>query len=154
MKILGAKLGKAEDFRYCYDYLKTKPKWSSFANAQEVAELKHDRPVGKKKEKKNLAERAACVSALKEFRDSQQPTVTEETKLLSSSSTSFETYVTAQKEEAVIALMDTPDRKEVMTMKKKVLIAKYQKELDDLDGDSKNKKQKVVEDHTKLFEEF
>jgi hypothetical protein len=147
------KLGSAESIRGCYDYLRDKPKWTSFAMAQEEAELKkHCRPVGKKKEKKVSADKAIVVSALKEFRDSdkkQQPTEVEtkgnnyEAELLSSISTSLKAVAASHKEEydmALIALMDSPDRKELLAIKKQVLVARYKQQLKDINDNNHNNK--------------
>lgn len=45
------KLGSASDIRLSFDYLKGKPKWNAFMDAQVTGTNKHKRPVGKKKTK-------------------------------------------------------------------------------------------------------
>jgi hypothetical protein len=148
--------GKAEEIRDAFDYLKTKAKWTLYTDAQERNDNnKHTRPTGKKKEKKLVAERAACATVLSEFRaENEKHKATTETKennmeeaFYASMASSFQILAAAQAEVAdneAIASMDDDDRKELNAMKKQVMMAKYKRQLRDLDDDS-NKKQKAVE---------
>jgi hypothetical protein len=98
------------------------------------------------------ADKALISSALKDWRESNekqppneaQPNVNNaETELLSSISTSLKSVAASHMEENemnMIALMPTPDRKELLEIKKQVYAAKYKQQLKEIIGNNKNQK--------------
>lgn len=49
---LAFKFGAAEEVRLSYNYLKDKPKWSSYAKSQDTTNTPHSRPPGKRRRRK------------------------------------------------------------------------------------------------------
>jgi hypothetical protein len=150
--------GPAEEVRYCYNYLKHRQKWSSFAVAQETAEKRHPRPTGNKKVKKMAAEKAAVVSAVKEYRDindKQQPTSTIHNKVeadfYATMISTAQSYCQTQKDDtemAYISMMNDEDKKEILLVKKQVILANYKQILEDM-----NTKKRANDAPVELYEE-
>jgi hypothetical protein len=129
------KLGICSDIRLCFDYLKGKPKWNSFMDSQFTGVDKHNRPLGKKKEKTNINDKNLIKEVVKQIQNDTS-TVSDNVigakeSFLQQAGVALSVYCKAQENQqelTLIGMMSSPDKKEILAMKRDLMLAKMRSE--------------------------
>jgi hypothetical protein len=136
--------GNADDIRHCVDYLRDKPKWQAFNHANQSNEsTNHKRPVGQKKEKAMLKDKALVKETMKEMQipfvvstlsddDTNLTRSTAKNDFFVSAGTAMIAYTESLKEQSktfkeksdtdFFLTLATPDKKRVMQARTNLMI--------------------------------
>lgn len=140
------KLGSASDIRLCFDYLKGKPKWNSFVDSQVTGNDKHQRPIGKKKDKMIIKDKSLIKEVVKQLQVDGSTVggtvAVGRDSFFEQAGLALAVYCKAQENQQEITylgMMASPDKKEILAMKREVMMAKMRSEKRkfDLIGSSK-----------------
>lgn len=130
------KLGSVSDIRLCFDYLKGKPKWNAFMDSQVTGNDKHQRPNGKKKDKMLIKDKSLIKEVVKQLAvdgstASGSVAAGGRDAFFEQAGLALAVYCKAQdnqQEMIFLGMMATPEKKEVLAMKREVMLAKLRAE--------------------------
>jgi hypothetical protein len=127
------RLGNQNDIRHCVEYLKDKPKWHSYHQANITSERpNHKRPSRQKKEKSMLKDRELVKATIKELNipmtaesmssddDTKQSNLTSKNELFAIAGTAMMAYCKSMQEQInknMISALATAQKKRVIEAK-------------------------------------
>jgi Trp operon repressor len=119
-----------------FDYLKGKPKWNSFMDSQVTGNDKHQRPIGKKKDKMIIKDKSLIKEVVQQL---QVDASSVSNKVAGGRDSFFEraglalaVYCKAQEtqqEITYLSMMATPEKKEILSLKREVMMEKMHTEM-------------------------